>query len=122
MADANEATLRTLEFTDPFHGAVWLSASRPSSVAMVTLIVSIERSWDTEILLSRDSADALADSIGRPDVGIITGETVDGAVAVLVATGDRLAITILEDRLSDVLILGSEAGGLRDLLHAAAAE
>lgn len=108
--------------TDPFHGTVWLNASRALSGSEVILVVSIQRSWDIEVLIALTAATGLADAIGGRELHIVTGETVDGATAVVVAQGDRLAITVLENRISDVLILGDRAHAIGDRLRAAVSE
>jgi hypothetical protein len=112
----------SLTIAEPFHGMVWLSASRASSAPVVNLVVSIERSWDVDIMIDLSDAVALAESIGGANLCVTTGRTVDGAAAVLATQGDRLAITVLDDRISDVLLLGNEASAIRERLRAAAGE
>jgi hypothetical protein len=50
----------------------------------------------------------------------VKGQTADGDAVVLVAEGDRLAITVPRERLSDIFELGPEKEKIGDYLTAAA--
>jgi hypothetical protein len=113
---------RSVTLDEPFHGNVGFSVTRAPSGSAVHLVVSIERSWDADILIGRTQATALADSLGGTDVHIATGETVDGAATVFVTKGDRLAIVIPDERISEVLILGADARTIAEHLQTAARE
>lgn len=82
--------------------------------------MSIERSWDADIRINVEDALALASSLGGSELHITRGETVYGEVVVLVSKGDRLAITILDDRISDVLLLRTQLEAVREHFRAAA--
>jgi hypothetical protein len=63
----------------------------------------------------------LAGALGGSEPRVVQAKTADGDLAVVVAERDRLAITVLSERLSDVLNLGSHAGAIGELLTTTAA-
>ena len=121
MSDTKEQGENSVNLEEPFHGKVWLAVSAGSASA-VNLAVSIERSWDAEIRIHRVDAVALASALGGASLHTVNGETVDGAEVVIVARGERIGIVIVEERIGDVLILGSAAGAMAEHLRAAARE
>lgn len=120
MSDSSEPSLTNVTINEPFHGTVWISSSRSARRPVVNIAISIEQSWDTDIVIGLDDAVVLADALGKPGLHVSTADTSDGAAAVIVASGDRMAVTILDDRISDVLILGSQTEQVTMLLRAAA--
>ena len=98
---------------EPFHGTVWLRIAQLSSDASVRLVVSLKSGWDADIQISASRARVFAETSGPQ---IAQGETPDGHTAVVIMEDDRLAIVILQERLSDVLILGEHAKETRDVL------
>jgi hypothetical protein len=112
---------QTIKFTDPFHGPIWMHVAPASGTPGVRLIVSLEASWDVDVLIGNQGAAKLASALGHRELVIINGETADHEPAVLVAEGDRLIISVPRARLSDVLSLGPSAEVLRERLRVASA-
>ena len=112
---------RSLSFTEPFHGRVWLGVSRIGSPSLVRLIVSIEGSWDADLLIAPQEAAVLARALSGREAQAVKARTPDDEEAVVVAGQDRLALTVLGERLSDVLVLDAHAKAVQEFLATAAA-
>ncbi len=110
----------SLNLTEPFHGPVWIGVTRNRADPNVRLVISIEKGWDVDIFLSLGDAMAIAKALGTSTLQVVTGKTPDGTIAVVMAEDKRLAVSILGERLSDVLVLGHDAVVVRDALTAAA--
>lgn len=122
MSDiGSSASGASVVLDEPFHGRVGLSARRAQSGPFVHLVVSIERSWDADILINVEDTLSLVSSLGGSELHMTRGETVDGEAVVLVSKGDRLAITILDERISDVFVLRTQLEAVREHFRAAAA-
>jgi hypothetical protein len=105
----------SITLDEPFHGTTWLKISPQPSRASVRMVVSLKGGWDVDILLPAGDAKVFGD-VSNPGPQIVLGETPDGHTAIVVMEDDRLAISILRERLSDVLILGEHAREVRTAL------
>jgi hypothetical protein len=112
MSMLNDASI-TID--EPFHGTAWLRISQHPSKASVHLVVSLKNGWDADIWLPATGTRVFADASG-PSPQIAQGETPDGHAAVVLMEDDRLAVSILRERLSDILILGEHAREVRAAL------
>jgi hypothetical protein len=95
-----------------------VSQCRPPT--QVRLVVSLRKSCDTDLFLAPPDAVALAGALGGLETQAVKARTADDHGAVVVTEGDRLAITVPSDRLSDVLLLGPRSKKLQEALTAAA--
>lgn len=103
-------------------GTVWLSISRSPSTTSVNVAISVEHSWDVDIVIDSRQAVGLAEAMISSELMVVTGETSGRAAAALLAQNGRLGLVVLDDRISDLLTLGREVQAVADRLRAAAAE
>jgi hypothetical protein len=103
-------------FEDPFHGEVWLSFRHDTSDAPLQLAISVHRRWDTELLVPITDAKRLADAFEHEALEVVTVATLDGVKSLVAVEGDRLAVTIPLERISDVFTLGSEVSRVKAAL------
>lgn len=111
---------RSFRFDETYLGAVWVQVSREQAQNRVRLVVSVARSWDVGLTLTRDAARELASGLAGPEPQTVHALDEDEKPASLTAAAGSLTVRVPDDNLDERVELGTDAAAIGEALVNAA--